>query len=188
MKTDYVQTMNLNFMTVNLKIISVIFICLISSIYSEYNPHEIDITGVSVAIAQVCEEFFIKKSTNFDILIYGEVTLHLSYVIDRFLELIVSKAPINLQHIQNMTSFNHKLKKSAVIFFKSDLNKFNNTAELVNNHPSDIKFLLYSEMHFNKDPVVIRYNNDITEFKSHLYFFANVNKNVIFYTYDNFLA
>ena len=106
-------------MSVNLKIFSIILICLISSIHSEEIPYEANYTAVSTAIAQVCDEFFIKKSTIFDVLIYGEMTQHLSDVTNGLIEQIGSKALMNLQFIYNTTSFDHKLKRSAVIFFSS---------------------------------------------------------------------
>ncbi|KAL7011991.1 hypothetical protein ACKWTF_014555 [Chironomus riparius] len=118
---DYVKTiMNLNFMTVNLKIFSIISFCLIPSVPSEDIPYEVDYTGISTAIAQVCNEFFIKKSTIFDILIYGEMTQHIRDVTSKFIEILSIQVPINIQFIHNMTAFDHKLTRSAVIFFRTD--------------------------------------------------------------------
>jgi len=43
---------------------------------------------VSTAIADICEEFFIKNSIKFDLIIYGKRTRHLDDVADGILRLI----------------------------------------------------------------------------------------------------
>ncbi|KAL7011990.1 hypothetical protein ACKWTF_014554 [Chironomus riparius] len=66
------------------------------------------------------------------------------------------------------------------------MGKFCDKAELANNHPSDIKFLLYSEMLPDTYPAVTRYKSDVTEFKSHLYYLISLYENVCLHTYENF--
>ena len=63
-----------------LKEIFVIFYCLVL-IHCDLNIDNSDIEAISTAIAEVCEEFFIKKSITFDVILYRESTGRLNDII-----------------------------------------------------------------------------------------------------------
>ncbi|KAL7013041.1 hypothetical protein ACKWTF_015168 [Chironomus riparius] len=144
----------------------------------------------STAIADICEEFFIKKSIKFDLIIYGERTRHLQDVADGVLGLISSFALITVQHVENITQWHHNLEDSAVLLFKitNYLTNFNYLTNLTNFSPKEMKFLIYCENYDNFEavPVVTYYNTDGAHISSYEYFIIDAKDNIQVMTFDHF--
>ena len=62
-----------------------IFICCAALTICSSSVNYLEIKLISAAIKEICEEFFIKKSIIFDIVVYGETTARISTIIDEFL-------------------------------------------------------------------------------------------------------
>jgi len=162
----------------NLKHIFVIFCCSVLISYSlNINSPEID--AISTAIAEVCEEYFIKKSIEFDVILYGEPTSRLNDIIDGFLDKIVNQTSIIVEHVNNIYRWHHKLERSAVVFISNEyfLNKFSNYAGLVNLFPKELTFLtFYEDAYYYFEnlqiPFVGEYNYDETSVISHQIYIA----------------
>jgi len=157
----------------NLKEVFVIFCCsvLISCSLSVNNP---EIDAISTAIAEVCEEYFIKKSIEFDVILYGQPTNRLNDIIDGLLDKIVNQTSIIVEHVNNTYRWHHKLERSAVVFISNEyfLNKFSNYAGLVNLFPKELTFLRFFEEVFYyfmnlETPFVGGYISDQTSVISH---------------------
>jgi len=154
-----------------------------------------DIEATSTAIAEVCEEYFTKKSTEFDVILYGESTGHLNDIINGLLTKIVRHFPIIVEHIRNIHRWDHQLDKSAVIFVSNEyyLGKFSNLTNLSNIFPKELTFLTYYE--YIIDVMLkyalslnIKYSDDRTSIKLQQYFLGNSHygESVILLTIDNF--
>jgi len=163
----------------NLKEVFVIFCCsmLISCSLSVNNP---EIDAISTAIAEVCEEYFIKKSIEFDVILYGEPTSRLFDIIDGLLDKIVSQSTIIVERVNNIDRWHHKLERSAVVFISNEyfLNKFSKTTRFGNSFPKELTFLTFFEEVFYyfmnlQTPFVGGYNSDKTSVISHQVFIGN---------------
>jgi len=149
-----------------------------------------DINLLSDVIAEICQEFFIKKSIEFDIIIYGESMSHLNDIGNKFIEQVSWHVPISVLNIKNTTKWDHKIRKSAVIFFSQEsslIEVFSERAQLANEHQKELKLLIFTDFLSNNDPVIEKYINDMTYVRSYLYFFANFRDFIHFYTYEHFL-
>jgi hypothetical protein len=111
--------------------------------------------SVSTAISDVIREFYIANGINFDFIVYGEKSNHMNDVIDGVTKQISRDISISLKHIADIENWKHKMKQSAVIFVKSEVNlqmlhhktKFQDTKiEIITNTvPENLKFLVYIE-------------------------------------------
>jgi hypothetical protein len=109
--------------------------------------------SVSTAMSDVICEFYISNGINFDFIVYGESSNHMNDVIDGVTKQISRDKPVTLKHITEIEHWKHKIKQSAVIFVKSEVNlqmlhhktKFQNTKiEVIKNAvPESLKFLVY---------------------------------------------
>ncbi|CAG9810550.1 unnamed protein product [Chironomus riparius] len=146
----------------------------------DVTKNNIEVEAVSTAIAEVCEEFFIKKSIEFDVILYGTITDRVNGIVDHLLDKISRQSPITIIHIKNITNWNHKLQRSAVILCSSNLNllKFSYRAQLTNEYQKELKFLTYYRhasdiLMTSHEPCIVKYTSDITTVLSHQFFIGN---------------
>jgi hypothetical protein len=139
-----------------------------------------EIEAISTAIADVCEEFFIKKSIKFDVILYGESTGHLNDIFDRLLDKVVSRSLITVSNVQDITLWHHKLNKSALIFCGSEfyLNEFSTSTKLSNTFPEDFIILTFYKniadvMWQHISMTNSQYTGDKTSVVSHQYYLGN---------------
>ncbi|KAL7013034.1 hypothetical protein ACKWTF_015164 [Chironomus riparius] len=145
---------------------------------------------VSTAISDICEEFFIKKSIKFDLIIYGEKTRHLDDVADGILRLVGHSGSTIVQHVKNINVWHHNLEDSALILFKSATNlaQFNSKASFTNRWPKLIKLLIYSENYedFLKVKAVSYYISDKPDITSYEYFIIPKKFIITLMTFNHF--
>ena len=93
-------------------------LCVLKLSYSGSPPrHMLDGYSISTAIANICEEFFIKNSIKFDLIIYGERTYHFDDILDGILEHVGGNFSKTVRHIDDLFNWDHELEDSAVILF-----------------------------------------------------------------------
>jgi len=147
-----------------------------------------DNKAVSTAIADVCEEFYIKKSINFDVILYGVETDNLKDIIDIFLNKIGNRTVLTFKHVKDINKWDHKIEKSAVLFFKNEFLvwEFHRNVSFERRFPTELTFLIFSEEVLTIEPYISLYNTDVTNFNSYEFFFSNFPRQIDFFTYENF--
>ena len=159
-----------------------------SVIYSQ--NHASDVYLLSKAIADVCEEFFVKKSIKLDLVIYGERTRHLDDVANGVLKLIERNFSTTVQHVQNIAQWHHNLEDSVLILFKNEnfFANFNLNAKLANSLPKIIKIIIYLENHYISDKVKFKtsFISDIPHVSSFEYLVMNKKVIIQLVTFDIF--
>ena len=145
---------------------------------------------VSTAVTDVCEEFFVKKSTKFDLIIYGEKTCHLDDVADGILGRVEGNFSTSVQHVQNIAHWNHNLEDSAVILFSNiqSLVHFNSKAKYTNRSQKLIKLLIYAENYdnFNKVNAIDHYESDKPDITSFEYFIVRKTFTIGLISFNHF--
>lgn len=177
----------MKFQPANFKLFTILLIYNFYPITS-YTAYEINVATLATAIAEVCEEFFVKKSAKFDVIVYGQLSWHLFDIVDAFMQILGNKSAIIIQFIGNSNKFVPQFDKSAVLFFPDEISMFEFTESpvLVNKSPVDFKFLVYTDKVPNQQPILAKYPHDITFARSYFYFFLNDENDVHFWTYDHF--
>jgi len=159
-----------------------------SAIYSQNQTLEEFL--VSTAISDICEEFFIKKSEKFDLIIYGERTHHLDDVTNGVLRIIEHNFSSTVQHVKDVDDWDHKIEHSAVILFKngSYFANFNFNAKLTNLSPKIIKLIIYLQSYDGIKHVKVRsfYKSDMSHISSFEYVVKNEESSIQLDTLDNF--
>jgi len=145
---------------------------------------------VSTAIADVCEEFFVKRSIKFDLIIYGKRTRHLDDVTNGVLRLIERNFSSTVQHVEDVDNWNHKIEDSALILFKngSYFANFNFNAALTNLSPKIIKLIIHVENYDGIENVQFKnhYDSDKSHVSSFEYIVKNKDGKIQLDTFDNF--
>ncbi|CAG9810542.1 unnamed protein product [Chironomus riparius] len=156
-------------------------VCSSSDIYLEINL-------ISSAITEICEEYFMKKSINFDIIVFGNSTARVSKIIDQFLGQIEGKALLNIEYVQNLDTWHYRLKNSALIFFSqsNDIWMFSRNSRMSNLFRKRFKFLMYFDKFHRFDPIMTKNQDDVTNVLSHQYYIVNNNEVIQFYTFEYF--
>ncbi|KAG5669349.1 hypothetical protein PVAND_017237 [Polypedilum vanderplanki] len=106
------------------------------------------ITLISVAKAtiDIIRVFYIANDINFNFIIYGQTTNHINDVINEVTKELSNEIVINVRQIQNISSWNHQINQSAIIFIKSEKNLQKvHRIKLSNQEPKKFKFLAYIE-------------------------------------------
>jgi hypothetical protein len=114
---------------------------------------------VANAMIDVIRKFNIANDIKFDFIIYGPTTPNMHDVIDAVVKEISNDIVINIQHIKNVTSWNHEIKRSAIFFVKSNeqlvlLNHHSlvtNKPRISNLVPETLKFLVYVDETLTRD-------------------------------------
>ncbi|CAG9810556.1 unnamed protein product [Chironomus riparius] len=97
------------------------------------------------AILSVCEEFFITKSINLDIILYGDVDPQLNDITNSFMRTIARNASLNVTNIAYRTSINHLITKSSIILMSHSRDQKNlyKKIEFLNNLKNKLTIILY---------------------------------------------
>jgi len=108
-----------------------------------YNPENDEIEAAFAAISSFCEEFFIKKSIKFDVILFG----YPSDVTNSIMAKMVQKYPIESVRITPSRNWNYFLTKSSVVLLKEliDLLLFNENIQLRRDKNEELTFLVYLE-------------------------------------------
>jgi hypothetical protein len=72
-------------------------------------------TDLSSVISDICREFFIKKITKFNVIVYGQSSHYFDDVLDETFGSIVGNYTTTVQYIKYMNKWNHKFEDSALI-------------------------------------------------------------------------
>ncbi|CAG9810557.1 unnamed protein product [Chironomus riparius] len=152
-----------------------VFLC-ITSLFCEKIEIESeveDIDVVSTAIAEVCVEFFIKKSINFDIILYGHVDSHLSDILDGLVNKLVQNNSTNLRKIENVTFWDHLVLKSSVVLLKDsiDFGNFLNRVKSPKHNNKESTIVIYVDQ-AQQEPKIIFEPNRIF-FMANFFFLLN---------------
>jgi len=114
-----------------------------------YNLENDDIEAAFAAISSFCEEFFIKKSINFDVILFG----YPSDATDSIMARIVQKYPVKSVRITPSSSWDYLLTKSSVVLLNDliDLDQFNVNIELRRDKNEELTFLIYLDEKTTED-------------------------------------
>ena len=140
------------------------------------------------ALANVCDEFFLKSSEEFSVIIYGPASDRMCEILNEFLSIIESEAVIRLEYVKNPEHWHHEMKMSAVLFISDELDvwKFTKSASLTNMFPRNLKFLVYSGDFMNSYQFHRKYNTDLTFVQSHQYFLMDMPDEISLLTIEHF--
>ncbi|KAG5668909.1 hypothetical protein PVAND_016822 [Polypedilum vanderplanki] len=121
------------------------------------------VKSISTAIKDVIQKFYIENKINFDFIIYGNSSKHISALADEVIKNVglntkTSYTKTSLIKITDIENWNHELSQSAIIFVKtienlihlqkntSDLEIYKDQpSKLINTKIEDFKFLVYIE-------------------------------------------
>lgn len=104
-----------------------------------------DIEAISTAISSICEELFIKKSINFDIVLYGKMNRHLKDVTNSLMNKINQNYFVNLYRIKDGETRYYWIEKSSLVLLKTtqELIYFSNIIASLHPRIKELTFLLY---------------------------------------------
>ncbi|KAL7015192.1 hypothetical protein ACKWTF_016332 [Chironomus riparius] len=146
---------------------------------------------LSKMISDICEEFFIKESIEFNVIVYGRRTRHFDDILDEFLRLNSENFLKNVQHVENVFNWNHKFEDSAVILLHEleDLRYLNAYAKFTNQLPKTLKFLIYCQNDGNllEASKLQFYKSDSPDISSFEFFIVNENSTIELKTFDYFM-
>lgn len=149
-----------------------------------------DTQAVSTAISNICEEFFVKKSIKFDIIIYGESTHHLSDVVDGILQFSTEIFTISIKQIKDIYKWKHVIEDSAVILVENAqiLKNFNSFVQFISTTPKIPKLIIYCADLSDSDVIPMQKNFSIDKFHISAieYFIINENSTIELRTAEYF--
>lgn len=176
--------------------LSIFIICTISGSYLAFDIKSYQNRDFSIAkaIFDVITQFYIKNDIKFDLIIYGETTQHINEVITLLLKELSNEQTTEIKHIKQISTWDHKMNKSAVIFVKnsyfldqlhlrSDCKNTTYDLKLTNDTPKRFKFLLYLQNSNIKNIELIlkmqEYNLVAINFASYEFFIIVDKRNLI---------
>ncbi|KAG5676498.1 hypothetical protein PVAND_006329 [Polypedilum vanderplanki] len=150
--------------------------------------------SISRVFFDIINEFYISNDIKFDFLIYGHATENIKDVINEVSKQLNEKITVNIKHIENITKWNHKFNKAAVILTKSLKNlkilqeKSESTpkfSKISSKFPKKFKFVVYIEEKqnfLNVKKIIERSRNETSLSATDLRFFEYLitnDKNIL---------
>jgi len=165
----------------NFETILLIFLCITSSYCKmlDTDPDILDTNAISTAITSVCDELFIKKSINLDLIFYGEQNYQLNDTVDSFMSKMAAK--YSIRQIPNVLHWNHFIMESTVILVQDfeALSYFSKRIHLSNNKREKLTILIYVDQSDKNFYIPsINYDNQV---KVNIHFLLNLSTNVNFF-------
>lgn len=144
-----------------------------------------DVKSVSSAIIETIHKFYLEKSEDFDIRIYGEISSHINDVISEIAR--KKKFVSTIKHFPTIDRSNCKFNHSSLILTSTieNVNELNNNANVTNFYPILFKVLFYCEEENLDNLELPAYNfSYIANGHIHLfeYFIVNTDGTVNIYT------
>ncbi|CAG9811190.1 unnamed protein product [Chironomus riparius] len=150
-------------------------------------PTSNDSRVISAAVAEIIEKFFIEKSIQFGILVFGDTTHHLNDVIQEFVSLINARQHLtNLKYIEENQLIT--IDTPLIVFMrnKESLKSFMRVSQLNPEIQTDIKILIYLDETIPMLPSHPQFTYDTAVLADHFYYILNEKKVVVFVTIEYF--
>jgi len=128
----------MKFVNIFVKFLYLTSVCGLTSIY---NPENDNIEAAFAAISSFCEEFFVKKSINFDVILFGNPSDGTNSIMAK----MVQKYPVEYLRIAALSNWNYIVTKSSVVLLKglNDLDEFNQNIKTIRDKNEELTFLIY---------------------------------------------